>query len=170
VLTLNIARAFLAERQRVVVCAGAAGQRMLPRCDLKEAAPRWRRFDCLQDARRLGWIASAALAGRRPERVAVTGLLSAGFWYRPRDCSDQVEAIFPSVYAKCKMQDEFFQTPEQVDGRCGSRASAGPTLSRESLSNVNTESKRSKCGTFSSDDAECKVQHVFFSHHGCHSC
>src|SRR5215217_887898 len=122
---------------------------MLPRCDLKEAAPRWRRLDCLHDARRLGWIASAALAGRRPERVAVTGLLSSGFSYRPWDCSDQVKAIFPSEYAKCKMQHEFFQTPERVDGSCRSRGlGACPTLSQQSLSYVNTESKRVKMRYF----------------------
>jgi hypothetical protein len=35
---------------------------------------RWRlRLDGVQDARRLEWIASAALVGRRLERVAVTG-------------------------------------------------------------------------------------------------
>jgi hypothetical protein len=41
---------------------------------------RWRaRLDGLHDARRLGCVASAALAGRRLERVAVAGPLSFDF-------------------------------------------------------------------------------------------
>jgi hypothetical protein len=45
---------------------------MLPRVAVAEPA-RWRlRLDSLQDARRLEWIASAALTGRRLERVVVT--------------------------------------------------------------------------------------------------
>jgi hypothetical protein len=57
----------VAREQRANACSCA--------CDLKGPARWWARFDGLQNARRLGWIASAALAGRRPERVAVTGHL-----------------------------------------------------------------------------------------------
>jgi hypothetical protein len=70
---------FLAERQRVVVCAGAAGLRMLPRFAFKEPARRRARLDGRQRVRRLGCITSAALAGRRLEPVAVTGPPSAEF-------------------------------------------------------------------------------------------
>jgi hypothetical protein len=62
-------------------------------------------LDGLQDARRLGWIASAALARRRPERVAVTGLLSSGFSLRSSGRSDQdLLSSFTPNDAKCKVQ------------------------------------------------------------------
>jgi hypothetical protein len=51
---------------------------MLPRVAVTEPARLRLRMVGLQDARRLEWIASAALAGRRPERVAVAGLLGSG--------------------------------------------------------------------------------------------
>jgi hypothetical protein len=62
---------------------------MLPRVAVMEPA-RWRaRLDGLEDVRRREWIANPALAGRRLERVAVTGLLSSEFLLRPSDRSDQ---------------------------------------------------------------------------------
>jgi hypothetical protein len=52
---------------------------MLPRFAFKEPARRCARLDGPQDLRRLGCIASAAIAGGRLERVAVTGPPSAEF-------------------------------------------------------------------------------------------
>lgn len=98
--------AFLAEGRKVLVCAGAAGLTHAPARCCHGACALAGRSDGLQDARRLEWIASAALAGRRPERVAVTGLLSSGSSLRSSDRSDQdfhQVSLLTMQNARCKL-------------------------------------------------------------------